>query len=544
MTTLQAPRSLSLQAGLVTLETIHLSCFKLETNYMKVWLPSLSRQNLDTEEELNCSNMDWEEVVMKYRAKQRKVRKVVRRVEGIPVGADPKAFIKYRKCLYLNTIRRWRESLMNTLSPPVINELMQLVVELYRHTKDRTELGALTLQSVLMSSWTNSFLTASTRFYQSYSSHSLEPPDRGPDTRIGHTILSTSLASCDRLTHLALEKVATDSLLEVVTMTASQLTYLNINNSKVTDRGLLDLCGLQWGKGRGGRPSLARECKVGEEGREWGRVRNMVPRWERMEGRGCLKLTHLEALNLSKLMWHNPATSYTEYQMVPLDCGFVAVLDMLPVRILNTEVGGRVVLAWVRGKRRARQQVDSLQLEVLVEAHPTPSMIEQVAAICPSLKEMRVDWYQFYSPHSSSREDWVSSLPSMSNLCSLFTSDIDHKTEQLTSLLPTMGHNITRLHLQELWSFKYSLLRAIKRSCISLEKLVVLMTCKEVVGAVAQISVENDIDMALENSVHSTTGLAKLKEPHLIGPFGAQLVRVSPGLQPDPGYRVARPCIL
>ena len=45
--------------------------------------------------------------------------------------------------------------------------MMQLVVELYRHTKDRTELGALTLQSVLMSSWTNSFLKASTRFYQS-----------------------------------------------------------------------------------------------------------------------------------------------------------------------------------------------------------------------------------------------------------------------------------------------------------------------------------------------------------------------------------------
>ena len=39
MTILQTPRSLSLQAGLVTLETIHLSCIKLETNYMKVWLP-------------------------------------------------------------------------------------------------------------------------------------------------------------------------------------------------------------------------------------------------------------------------------------------------------------------------------------------------------------------------------------------------------------------------------------------------------------------------------------------------------------------------
>ena len=229
MTSLLAPKSLSLQAGLVTLENIHLSCIKLETNYMKVWLPSLSRDNLDKEEELDCFNLDWEEVVLKYRAKQRKKRKVVRRVEGIPVGSDPREFIKYRKCLYLSTIRRWRESLMCSLSPPVMNELMQLVVELYRHTKDRTELGALTLQAVLMSSWSNSFLTATTRFYQSYSNHSLEPPDRGPHTRIGHTILTTCLGSSDRLTHLALEKVATDPLLELVAKTAGQLTYLNIS---------------------------------------------------------------------------------------------------------------------------------------------------------------------------------------------------------------------------------------------------------------------------------------------------------------------------
>ena len=41
-------------------------------------------------------------------------------------------------------------------------------------------------------------------------------------------------------------------------------------------------------------------------------------------------------------------------------CGFVAVLETLPVKILNTEVGGRVVLAWVRGERRPRQEVNSL----------------------------------------------------------------------------------------------------------------------------------------------------------------------------------------
>jgi len=491
---------------------------------MKVWLPSLSRENLDMEEELDCSTLDWEEEVMKFRTKQRKKRKVVRRVEGIPVGTDPKEFIKYKKCLYLLTLRRWRESLMNNLSPPVINELMQLVVELYRHNKDRTELGALTLQAILMSDWTNSFLTASTRFYQSYSSHSLEPSRRGPYTRIGHTILSSCLENSDRLTHLALEKVATDSLLKLIARTASQLTYLNINNSKVTDLGLVELCGLQYRQARVGRPSLARVCKATEQEKEWGRVVNKVPRWERRRDTGCRKLTHLEAIGLSSLMWQNPSTSYTEYQAAPLDCGFVAVLDNLPVKILSTEVGGRAVVAWIKGKRRARQEVSTLYLEVLVESHPTPTLLEQVASVCPALKEVRVDWYQFYSPTASSREDWVSSLSHINVLSSLFTSDIDHKTEQLITLLPNMGQNLTRLHLQELWCFKYSLLRAIKRSCLNLEKLVVLMTCKEVVGAVAQIQVEKDVDLALENSVQSP-GLAKLRELHLMGPFGSQLVR-------------------
>jgi len=524
MVIMEVPKTLALQAGLVTLETLHLSCMKLETNYMKVWLPTLSRENLNLEEELDCSELDWEEEILKFRSKQRKKRKVVRRVEGIPVGTDPKEFIKYKKCLYLSTIRRWRESLRNNLSPPVINELMQLVVEMYRHNKDRTELGAITLQAVLMSDWTNSFLTASTRFYQSYTSHSLELSNRGPHTRIGHTILLTSLENSDRLTHLALEKVATDPLMELVARTANQLTYLNINNSKVTDLGLVSLCGLQWRQVRVGRPSLARVCKVMEHEKELGQVMNKMPRWERKQGQGCLKLSHLEATGLSYLMWQNPSTTYTEYQAAPLDCGFVAVLEYLPLRILNTEVGGRAVLAWLKGKRRARQEVMTLKLEVLVESHPTPAMLEQLATVCPALKEVRVDWFQFYSPTASSREDWVSSLSHLPALSSLFTSDIDHKTEQLTSLLPTKGQYLTRLHLQELWCFKYSLLRAIKRCCTNLEKLVVLMTCKEVVGAVAQIYVEKDVDIALENSVHNP-GLVKLRELHLMGPFGSQLVR-------------------
>jgi len=526
---LREPQSLSLQVGLVTLETIHKNCLSIESDYMKVWLPALSRQNLEMEEQLNCDNLNWEEVIMKYKARQRKTRKkVVRRVEGIPVGVNPKVYITYRKCMYLLTISKWRESLLFSLSPPVINELMQIVVELFRHTKDRIELGALTLQAVLMSKWSHSFLTATTSLYQSYRTHRLEPsdPSGGPSTRIGHAVLSCCLGQCDRLTHLALEKVATDSLLEVVANTANHLTFLNINNSKVTDRGLLDLCGLQEGSGRGGRMNLSRECKVGEDAGEWGRVRNLVPRWKRREGRGCFKLSHLEAIGLSMLSWNNPTTTYTEYQMVPLDAGFVAVVDSLPIKILNTEVGGRVVLAWARGKKKARQEVGYLQLEVLVEAHPTTAMMAQIAVICPALRELRVDWHQFYSPHSSSREDWLSCLPLMPDISSIVTSDIDHKTEEFITLLPTIGHNITRLHLQELWSFKYSLLREIKRSCSNLEKLVILMTCKEVVGAVAQISVEKDVDLALENSVSQTmSGMTKLKSLQVMGPVSSQLAR-------------------
>ena len=91
----------------------------------------------------------------------------------------------------------------------------------------------------------------------------------------------------------------------------------------------------------------------------------------------------------------------------------------------------------------------------------------------------------------------------MPNLFFLFTLDIEHKTNQFIFLLSTLGHNLTWLHLKELWSFKYSLLRAIEHYY-------------------PELSVEKHLDLA--NSV-SACGLARLTELHLMGPFGSQLAR-------------------
>jgi len=221
---------------------------------------------------------------------------------------------------------------------------------------------------------------------------------------------------------------------------------------------------------------------------------------------------------------------------------------------LNTEVTGRSILALIKGKRKLKKELPFLNLEVLVEAHPTPNMLAQISKISPLLKEVRVDWFQFYTPHSLSREDWILSLSKFPKLSTLITSDIDHKTDNLITVLPLIGINLTRIHLQELWSFKYSMFRSIKQICKNLEKLVVFMTTKVVVGTMDQMFLENDVDLAMENSVSDTNkGLGKLKELHLMGPFGFQITKflLSGAVQllsltlaiewPDPAFCNVRP---
>ena len=159
------PLSLSSQAGLVTLELVHQNCVKLENNYLKCWLPELSKRNRDYEERLDCSKLDVESVVTQYQVKW-KFRRGRSYREGIPVVAPGghQAYIKYRKCLQLYTLNKWRQSLMSqaVMTPEMMSGLMDLAGSLYRPSKERLEPGSLTLQALLTCQWTERFHTFST----------------------------------------------------------------------------------------------------------------------------------------------------------------------------------------------------------------------------------------------------------------------------------------------------------------------------------------------------------------------------------------------
>jgi len=168
------------------------------------------------------------------------------------------------------------------------------------------------------------------------------------------------------------------------------LKYLNLSYSLCTDRGLLDLCGVTLDQ-ESGRPHLARSCKPHKQTNQL--VCNVTPRWVRVEGRGALSLTHVDAKSLNCLQWHQGSAvhRYVDYQQVPLDAGFVAMLTFLPkLKVLKTEVGGRAVQSYVRGRHsRRRLRLEPLGLEVLSESHPTPAMMDCLAQYCPSLRELR-----------------------------------------------------------------------------------------------------------------------------------------------------------
>ena len=71
--------SLSKQSGLVILEQLHQSSLQLESGYVKSWLPTLSDKNLRTEEELQCQDLNLEEIVTNYEAKQKRNEAVEKR---------------------------------------------------------------------------------------------------------------------------------------------------------------------------------------------------------------------------------------------------------------------------------------------------------------------------------------------------------------------------------------------------------------------------------------------------------------------------------
>ena len=92
----------------------------------------------------------------------------------------------------------------------------------------------------------------------------------------------------------------------------------------------------------------------------------------------------MEAHSLS-LTWYQSNLFYKECSMVPMDAGFVGALDLLPLKILNSEVTGRAVLSWHKWKKRVKQRERRLGLEVMVESRPTLSMVTSLLELCPAM---------------------------------------------------------------------------------------------------------------------------------------------------------------
>ena len=344
-------------------------------------------------------------------------------------------------------------------------------------------------------------------------------------------MLFSSLTTATRLKQLCLEKLATDQMMSAVSEHCPLLTTLNISQSKVTDAGLLMVAGVEAER----RPRLERRCKPRTEplpSSGGGVVRNITVWWRPLQGRGCPRLSHLEAEDLTSLDWSSTGQGqqYKDYTAVPMDCGFVALLDSLPLTFLNSEVAGRAVLAWSKLMRNLSQTSRRLQLEVLVDSRPTENLLRQVVRVCPNLREVRVDWNKFVPDNTPSRDAWLEVLPTIPALESLVSTEIDHKIDYKyqadTFLINNIGAKLTKLHLQQLRTVTFSLLRSIKENCVNLEKLAFFMTGK--LGFRGVLEIEKD-DHLQKNSGN----LSKLREFHMMGPFPSCVSRYLLDTSPD-----------
>lgn len=216
-------------------------------------------------------------------------------------------------------------------------------------------------------------------------------------------------------------------------------------------------------------------------------------------------ISHLEAEDLINLDWSNIGPSqYKEFTAVPLDAGFVALLDSLPLTVLNTEVAGRAVLAWSKLMRNLSQTSRRLDLEVLVDSRPSENLLRQVARVCPNLREVRVDWNRFVPDNTPSRDAWLEVLPSIPALESLVSSEIDHR--------------INHKYQADTFPITFSLLRSIKENCSNLEKLALFMT--------GQLGFRGDLEVEKDDHLQKNSGnLSKLREFHLMGPFSSCVTR-------------------
>ena len=184
------PLSLADQTGLFVLKRLRKKTVFIELEYMVQWLPRLNSSSYDIEATMNLAHLNTDDVVSSFTQKlqelqetkstKRKSRKGkhenVRTVaaepllfkSGIPDGVEPEEYIRYRKCLFINSIKKLRDDLMNNLSPPAVDHLLHLITLLHRRSVDTNEEGVFTLQSILLTHCTSSFYINSSSFYNHF----------------------------------------------------------------------------------------------------------------------------------------------------------------------------------------------------------------------------------------------------------------------------------------------------------------------------------------------------------------------------------------
>jgi hypothetical protein len=89
-------------------------------------------------ENLDVGKLNFPEVIRKVRTLEKETRQkriCERRETHLRAKRrirESVEYIKYRKCLYIDTIREWREEMSSALSPPVLDEMQQLLTRLFR----------------------------------------------------------------------------------------------------------------------------------------------------------------------------------------------------------------------------------------------------------------------------------------------------------------------------------------------------------------------------------------------------------------------------
>jgi len=467
-------------------------------------------------------------------------------VRGIPEWALAKNYIQYRKCKYIEDIRTIRTYLTSHLSAPVLRDLMATMCNLAKYN-DKSEYGLLTLQAMLMNKHIADFRIAPPMLHNNFAAvgkgigvsgaHGSHAPTLSEkvESRIPTTILHYTLVEGTSLVNIDLEKCACDSLLKILAQVAPNVKYLNISHSMVSDKGLMYLCGVE--KSRGSRKRLTRKCKE-QKDEEKKLVTNETPKWEK-KWNACDKITHLLAEELRQIDWsgvgaykdhghmHAYQRKYYNHPAVPIDSGFVAVLAYLrDLRVLVSEVGARAVHALTRLQSKRKVTKFSLKLETITEKKLMPNVFHAVIEACPRLSSLNVERGGIsVGGHVVEEDMWVEELSKCGGLKELVISEVSFSNNRLCPALTSIGHMLTRLEVLDLYKVKYSQLRLLKMHCKNLEVLAIsmVMGLKRVMMSATQIQVDKDHNLMLHSNEREE--LSRLRELHLNGPFGFEVVR-------------------